>query len=532
MIAVHHNLKIGFALLTVLLLLCGCQHSSIHRQLIQADSVMASENLDSAYHILSGIDTTRIMAKADRIYYQLIEIQLLYRMRKPADNMEGINECVSYYAQERKDVRKLAQAYYYRGMLEYESGKVDKAVTSLKKAEEAAQSLYDIDLKHKIYDSLSTLNFLSGNINLARKYTLLSLECAKLTSNGLWFAYAYNHLACIYEAMGRKDSSWVYIKKSLPYIQTVDAKDRAEFLYMVGENYHHNNENSLAKQYLLLSSKAYPTPATYNILASIYNQEGMKDTARALWRKAMGNASLDDKVDILDTIANQRFSEGDFRGAYWSLKELILLKDSIEKQKQTFSIQEIQLKYDQQKTKRNYDRMLIRGLYALIVLIVIIAALIIFYVFKANNNKRKVIAYQILINDYNRKISELQKSGSDAEKDIRRLKHKVEKIQSQQTGVMFEGHSLYEEIIENKPIVKWNKSDVAKFIEYYKVVNLPFVTQLNTDYVGLTNGNKLFLILQDMGKKDEEIMQILGTSYGAIRTTRHRLKAKLKDKEQ
>ena len=138
----------------------------------------------------------------------------------------------------------------------------------------------------------------------------------------------------------------------------------------------------------------------------------------------------------------------------------------------------------------------------------------------------------ILINDYNRKISELQKSGSDAEKDIRRLKHKVEKIQSQQTGVMFEGHSLYEEIIENKPIVKWNKSDVAKFIEYYKVVNLPFVTQLNTDYVGLTNGNKLFLILQDMGKKDEEIMQILGTSYGAIRTTRHRLKAKLKDKEQ
>ena len=100
---------------------------------------MASENLDSAYHILSGIDTTRIMAKADRIYYQLIEIQLLYRMRKPADNMEGINECVSYYAQERKDVRKLAQAYYYRGMLEYESGKVDKAVTSLKKAEEAAR---------------------------------------------------------------------------------------------------------------------------------------------------------------------------------------------------------------------------------------------------------------------------------------------------------------------------------------------------------------------------------------------------------
>lgn len=157
---------------------------------------------------------------------------------------------------------------------------------------------------------------------------------------------------------------------------------------------------------------------------------------------------------------------------------------------------------------------------------------LIYSVFKANRNKRKVISYQILINDYNRRIDELQKKGSDAEKDIRRLKHKIDKIQNQQTSLMFEGHSLFEAICANKSIVKWGKADVAKLIEYYKVVNLPFVTQLDTDYEGLTNGNKLFLILQDMGKSDEEMTRILGTSYGALRTTRSRIKSKLKDKEQ
>ena len=148
---------------------------------------------------------------------------------------------------------------------------------------------------------------------------------------------------------------------------------------------------------------------------------------------------------------------------------------------------------------------------------------LIYSVFKANRNKRKVISYQILINDYNRRIDELQKNGSDAEKDIRRLKHKIDKIQNQQTSLMFEGHSLFEAICANKSIVKWGKADVAKLIEYYKVVNLPFVTQLDTDYEG---------ILQDMGKSDEEMTRILGTSYGALRTTRSRIKSKLKDKEQ
>lgn len=79
----------------------------------------------------------------------------------------------------------------------------------------------------------------------------------------------YHHLACIYEALGQKDSAWIYVQKSLPYIKTVGQKDRAVFLYMIGENCHRNNENRLAKHYLALSCKAFPTSSAYNLLASI-----------------------------------------------------------------------------------------------------------------------------------------------------------------------------------------------------------------------------------------------------------------------
>lgn len=70
---------------------------------------------------------------------------------------------------------------------------------------------------------------------------------------------------------------------------------------MIGENCHRNDENRLAKHYLALSCKAFPTSSAYNLLASIYNQEGKKATARALWKKAMEKASLTDKTDILGT---------------------------------------------------------------------------------------------------------------------------------------------------------------------------------------------------------------------------------------
>ena len=165
----RHHFPIIFALLAVVSAVCGCQNSRIHRRLVLADSIMRSGNLDSAYTLLNRMDTARQLSEADRIYYQLIETQLRYRMRQPIEDTAVISECVAYYAGVQKDARKLAQAYYYRGMLEMESGKTDEAVTSLKKAEEAAQRLHDLDLRHKIYDRLSTLTFLSGNIALARK---------------------------------------------------------------------------------------------------------------------------------------------------------------------------------------------------------------------------------------------------------------------------------------------------------------------------------------------------------------------------
>lgn len=72
----------------------------------------------------------------------------------------------------------------------------------------------------------------------------------------------------------------------------------------------------------------------------------------------------------------------------------------------------------------------------------------------------------------------------------------------------------------------WEKSDYTDFIEYYKLVDLPFVLSIEREYKSLTPGNKLLLILQNMGKTETELQRILGTTIGTIRVQQSRIRKK------
>ena len=61
-------------------------------------------------------------------------------------------------------------------------------------------------------------------------------------------------------------------------------------------------------------------------------------------------------------------------------------------------------------------------------------------------------------------------------------------------------------------------------MEYYKVVDLPFVTQLQTEYDHLSPRYQFFLVMKNMGKSEEEIQDIMVISSGTIRTIKSRVK--------
>lgn len=514
------------------MLLSACVNHNVRSQLELADELIAADRLDSALSVIEKIDTSAIHDDADRAHYYLLNTRLLYCLYKPVTDIAQIRWAADFFATHDGDKVKVANAYYYLGMLELEDNNITDAARDLKKAEEAALLTDDLNLRHKIYDSLSTLNFMTRNISLALKYANMTLDCAKKTGNNLWLAYAYNHLACLHDQIGNADSAWTYIQKCVPFTSTLNDNDRSRIYCMLGDFYLRKNDYDMAINYIRQSYEIDPHAEVCNRLAGIYSYKGDKQKASLLWNQALESASPEARNIILDTMASHYYSEGNSDRAYKTLRQLMSLRDSLSNVRETVAINEIQLKYDHQADKRHYDRLLIHVLYGLIGLIIFIGVGVFYHFVKTSRAKRKMISDQILINDYNRQISDLQNSDNNTAQEVSRLERKLDKIKREQASIMIKGRELYYRIVDGHSVVTWSKSDISKFVEYYKVINLPFVMQIEHDYNGLTDNNRFFLILQNMGKSDADISQILGISQGAIRTTRYRLRAKAREKSE
>lgn len=512
--------------ISVFLIISGCYRHSELSTLSRVDSLISSDKLDSALKLLDGIDTASISGDFDKAYYALLNTQLSYRLYHPDIDFNSIDRASSYFLSSTDDYRKQASALYYKAMLLYGQDRFSDAVKTLKQAEEIALNSSDIDLIHKIYDSLMMINFASGNYSLALSYGHKSADCARRTGNSLWYAYAFNHLACVHNACGNSDSAGIYYRKSLPYVENVAPADQARILYTVAQYYLDRGDTDVAIAYLQRSYDIEPVAPTCNLLADIYSRRGDRAKADSLWTNAIANSSQPERSSILDTLARRQRDNGRLEDAYNTMSHLVMLRDSLAGQRETAAVREIQLKFDHETAKRRYDRKLITTLYILIAIIIVLTSAVIYHVHRSGRMKSRMLSRQVLVDDYIRKIEELKKNGEDASKSISRLQAKIEKIQSEQTDKLFEGHRLYESLVANEPIVKWDKNDISKVIEYYKAVNLPFILSMENDYSGLTNGNRLFLILQHMNKTDAEMSHILGTSQGAIRTARYRLRSK------
>lgn len=515
----------------LMLLTFSCSGRGNMSRLETIDSIINKTDCDSAQHMLDKIDNSTL-SEEEQAYYNLLNTEIAYLTIHPFNSESGIDQSISYYSTHsgKDNTRKLANAYFYKGMVLKDLGKTGQTTECLKKAEDIAMNLDDIALSHKIYDCLSNVNYSSGNYELALHYDRLALSVSEKQKDNFWLVNAYNHLGCVFDALGESDSSEYYIRKSVNYTAYVDDKDKAIILGTLGNFYLKKGELGNAGKYL---SKAYEyshLPFVCNALAELNDSLGNFEISNKYSREALRSSSLYDREKILQTILRQQVKKGLYKEAVETSNNITALKDSIHNAQKAIDIQRIQLQYDQARTKGNYDRIIIRILASMIILIVVIALIIIYLARKEAKAKRKLAQDELLINEYNHKIHELQASSKDLaqknNREIEKLRGKISGILEKQTGALARGHELYKSILEGGNTVTWRKNDILNFIEFYKVINFNFIISLEEEYRDLSPGNKLLLILKDMNMDDNKAAEVLGVSNGAIRTAKSRIRAK------
>ena len=108
------------------------------------------------------------------------------------------------------------------------------------------------------------------------------------------------------------------------------------------------------------------------------------------------------------------------------------------------------------------------------------------------------------------------------------MRQKVKALELKFSDIYVRGKELYNQILNDQKIGRWSKEDYKNFIDYFQSLDFPFVYSFETDYVRLSDRQKIFLILCHLGKTKEQVMQIMTIEDGSFRSIKSRIEGQKK----
>ncbi|SEE26344.1 hypothetical protein SAMN04487828_1007 [Prevotella sp. lc2012] len=508
-----------FILFNLLLIGCKNQNQKILDDVayyLQNDSVMEA----SACFDLLHIDN---LSDKEKALYYLYEATIRYRSYQKMQSFDGIEYSINYFSK-ADDRNKLAEAYFYRGALKFENGITEIAIENLKQAEQLAQKDGDIKQQHKITELLSSIYCSAGLYDLGLQYAKKAMTQAVQTKNYNWYVYAIDYIATTYFQKRMNDSALYYIKKVPPYEKYLDKETIAGIYTSIGMVQSlHNPE--MAKEYLYKAIALENNSSAYAVLADIeIKNNGNRQTAKNLLDSALVHSNGKDVNYIISRLTKLYMEDKEYEEAC----SLLLKRRSIEQDRYDIKqdLSQIQMRYDmlyKEKKQADYIHMIMT---LLILVIVGILSILFYHRYQYLKNKKDMIQRQMLIETYSSKLKNLQDADDNTAKQEGELMTSINILQEKQSEALKKGKELYEHVREGQSIITWTKQDYINMIDYYSLIDIPFGVTLETEYHSLSPRYKLYLILTNMGKSEEDIEYIFGIGKSAIRSIKSRIKSK------
>ena len=224
------NKTISFILFLLLAMLAsmlpGCSGHDSHydSRLVHADSVLRSNDPDSALRLLTAIDGRQLSTDGDRAYHALLLTQAQYRCYVDITGDSTINVALDYYKRHDGEHEKLTRCYIYKG-----------AVTEVLNDPEVAMNYYKKAASVATPDDHFNLGYAKMRIgSLYRDYlvkdsadiTFLkqALNHFRQVPDSFYIATCLSAIGGSYGAINRKDSALVYLEQADTVIKALNLK--------------------------------------------------------------------------------------------------------------------------------------------------------------------------------------------------------------------------------------------------------------------------------------------------------------------
>lgn len=508
-----------------LILMTGCGSNGISKHLEQIDTLLIKDDVDSAKSCLANIPMADMKTREDSAYFSLIQAEICYRLQDPLPPDNHIDRSIDFY-KEKGDKERLARAYYYKAVTSYDSAQPQETILLMKKAEEQAERTDNLLLKHKICESLSYYNCVFYECKTSLHYAKKALDLAKELRDREREAIALIYMASCYQSLNQMDSLALCIRDCMPLVEYIAEKDKAYLYTRIGELYL-DSEPELAEKYLLKAVSIYPQSYTYQALSNLYLRNGDVDNALGIWEKALSSkGSTKVRINILKAMRQQYLVSQNFSKANALADSIIYYQQKFYESEEQEHLLDIQARYDKETAERKIkDTMKTWGLGLLSVLMLIIGVLG-YRSWLGFEARKELVVNKQQLEEQTKKAAEVESGRRRVESENNRLHQKIDELSQRHAGIVANGKRLYEGIEAGGTTVSWSKTDFTDCLEYYKMNDLPFINEMETEYRGLSPKYIFFAVLEHEGKSDEEIQRIMGITEGTLRSTRSRIHSK------
>ena len=544
----------------LLLSFIGCGHQPMTKKLADIDSLIIKEQYDSASAILNSL-SEKAMTEEDKAHYCLLATQLGYITYHPLPSDSLLDMALTYYNKVGNN-QKLADAYYYKSARSRINEDYPQAILYCKEAERLADQSKDIRLQYKIAENLACLNSFCENDLLQLHYAKKALGIAFRVHNNNWLAYSYNRISFAFANLNQLDSAYYYTEKTRPFIDYIDDPSKAVFLMNMGLLYK-DNDPQRAKDLFVKALEYDELPLTLEHLADVYYDEGNKEKAYSLWKKALTISGGEgyEKDNLIHSIISYDLERGNIDDVSKNVDEIINIKDSILNKLKNDTIKDLQLRFDQEVAVNAANERLIRWQWysgAIVIIGLLLIGLwlrkrhhlktmlakrqieIQSLVLQVDNKKNEVAKYENRIaqlqteqlkdnetkEELKAQIEKLTRQKDEAQSDFLLLSQKMQEWTGAEVEKLRQGILLMANVEEGKCVKNWSDDELKSLINYYCAVHTDFAKTIYKDHQNLSARQCLYLMLVDMKKTEDETSDIMGVAKDSLRSYRFQIKQK------
>lgn len=540
----------------MLFLFVACGRDGAYRKLHIAEDIIESSP-DSALSIIGKLRYDKLNDESQALY-GLLYTAGRYKCELPVANDTLINRSIRYY-HSIDDTRHLANAYYYKGAVNYSRKNYSESISHLKRAEALSENFDDELLKNKIYELLAYINNATDCKTLSLFYSKKFMESSIKMGDAELISRGFACVASSYYSLGHADSAVIYMNKCMPQISRFNFTLQADILANVGALACQNNDTLQAELLLRKSLKIKENPYAYYVLGKIEYSKGHKKNVEQYWHKALKTDDEKLKVVILKHLSEYYYRENIPNKAYeYSSKESSQFKKNYETSNE---ILQYQMKFDAEQAEQSLHNYIKVLLPILLFAIVMLLAYVAYHKYKVTNYKRKIKAgndiaanykaeadeqrerialyendkaiyesrlksYMMELDASKTKIADLQSRDRSLQKKIEILMDEIKQLPQSVTDALRKGAAIYEAIRQKKAVTCYSDDDISKLIDFYSIVEEKTFAGWTEKYRPLTVRQYLFLIVDTMKYPDYDIADILGVSESAVRVTRSRIRKK------